>query len=139
MEVARAFGEVRPAPAVKDGLVQPLRPRDAVPYLPGDVPGQRVHLPAGVQFGVQQAGGGGMTAQLPIVYTPDAVAAHLGVSERTLRDMARQLGACRMFGNKMILTEGDVQLIMEAARCPSLGKGVPAPSLWNAQKNVNIR
>lgn len=64
-----------------------------------------------------------MTAQLPIVYTPEAVAAHLGVSERTLRDMARQLGACRVIGNRMILTEGDVQLIMEAARCPTQSTG----------------
>jgi len=62
-------------------------------------------------------------APLPNVYTPEAVAAHLGVSERTLRDMARQLGACRMFGNRMILTEGDVQLIMEAARCPTPSTG----------------
>jgi hypothetical protein len=64
-----------------------------------------------------------MSAPLPNVFTPDTVAAHLGVSERTLRDMARQLGACRMFGNRMILTEGDVQLIMEAARCPTPSTG----------------
>ena len=55
-------------------------------------------------------------APLPAVTTPEDMAAHLGVSERALRDMARALGACRMFGNKMILLEGDVQLIMEAAR-----------------------
>lgn len=64
-----------------------------------------------------------MSATLPAVYTPEDVAAHLGVSERTLREMARQLGACRMFGNRMILTAGDVQLIMEAARCPTPSTG----------------
>lgn len=57
-----------------------------------------------------------IAAPLPPVYTPETVAEHLGISERRLRDMARQLGACRVIGNRMILTEGDVQLIMEAAR-----------------------
>ena len=32
-----------------------------------------------------------MTAQLPIVYTPEDVASHLGVSERTLRSEMKQL------------------------------------------------
>lgn len=42
-------------------------------------------------------------APLPAVTTPEDLAAHLGVSERTLREMARALGACRMFGLAMML------------------------------------
>jgi hypothetical protein len=56
-----------------------------------------------------------MTA-LPVHVTPDQLAQHLGVSERTLREQARNLGACRIIGKKMILLESDVDLIMEATR-----------------------
>lgn len=58
--------------------------------------------------------------QLPALTTPAELAAHLGVSERTVRDRARAIGACRLIGKKTLMTEGDVALFMEAGKpCPS--------------------
>lgn len=58
--------------------------------------------------------------RLPPITTPKALADHMGVSERRVRSLARKLGACRIFGNAMRLTEADVDAIMEAAKpCPS--------------------
>lgn len=57
---------------------------------------------------------------LPTIFTPVEVARHLGVAERTVRERARAIGACRIIGKKTIMTEGDVALFMEAIRpCPS--------------------
>jgi hypothetical protein len=52
-------------------------------------------------------------AILPTYTTPDELAAHLGVSERELRRRARELGACREMGKRMIFLEGDIQRILE--------------------------
>src|SRR5687767_13352721 len=50
---------------------------------------------------------------------PGDLAAEIGVSERRIRQMARRLGACRIFGKTMILTPDDVKALLEAARpCP---------------------
>lgn len=60
------------------------------------------------------------TLTLPEVTTPDALAKQLGWSERRVRDKARELGACRILGNRMILLPEDVTAILEATRpCPS--------------------
>lgn len=57
---------------------------------------------------------------LPETTTPEALADHMGWSERRVRDLARRLGACRILGNRMILLGEDVAAIMEAAKpCPS--------------------
>jgi hypothetical protein len=57
---------------------------------------------------------------LPETTTPEALASSLGVSERRVRTLARRLGACRIFGNRMLLLGEDVAAIMEAVRpCPS--------------------
>ena len=57
---------------------------------------------------------------LPETTTPAALAEHMGVSERFIRGIARKLGACRIFGHAMRLTNDDVQAIMEAVKpCPS--------------------
>jgi hypothetical protein len=57
---------------------------------------------------------------LPETTTPAALAEHIGVSERFVRSIARKLGACRIFGHAMRLTNDDVQAIMEAVKpCPS--------------------
>ena len=53
---------------------------------------------------------------LPDYTTPARLAEHLGVSERTLRERARALGACRELGKRMILLEGDVQALLEDMR-----------------------
>lgn len=55
-------------------------------------------------------------ALLPDHVLPAELAAHLGVSERTLRETARELGAFRQFGKRMILLREDVDAIMEARR-----------------------
>src|SRR5258705_7175932 len=51
--------------------------------------------------------------------TPAELAAALGWSERRVRDKARELGACRILGNRMVLLPQDVDTIMEATKCPS--------------------
>ena len=48
-----------------------------------------------------------MTA-LPDHTTPDELAREMGLSPRRVRAMARDLGACRIFGNRMVLLREDV-------------------------------
>ena len=65
-----------------------------------------------------------MTNLLPAHTTPAKLAAHLGVSERTVRDTARAIGACRVIGKKTLMTDADVALFMEAIKpCPSRSTG----------------
>jgi hypothetical protein len=62
---------------------------------------------------------------LPETITPEALADHMGWSERRVRDLARRLGACRILGNRMVLLGEDVAAIMEAAKpCPSRSSSV---------------
>jgi hypothetical protein len=57
---------------------------------------------------------------LPTYTTPEELAQHLGVAERTLRERIRKLGAYRLLGNRMLLLEGDVNLLLEDMKpCPS--------------------
>src|SRR5262245_38055022 len=60
---------------------------------------------------------------IPSHVTPAQLAAELGWSERRVRDKARELGACRILGNRMILLPEDVNTILEATRCPSSSTG----------------
>jgi hypothetical protein len=53
---------------------------------------------------------------LPDHVTPADLAGHIGVSERELRRLARELGACRIIGKAMILLPEDVETILEASR-----------------------
>lgn len=53
---------------------------------------------------------------LPDGRTPEDVARHFGVSPRRIRQMARELGACRIFGNKMFLLPADIEAILEASK-----------------------
>jgi hypothetical protein len=55
-------------------------------------------------------------AILPDYTVPADLAAHLCVSERTVRALARGLGAYRLIGNKMIMLKDDVETILEATR-----------------------
>ncbi len=61
-----------------------------------------------------------MTQQLlPQHVKPRDLAEHLGVSERTLREKARALGACRIIGKEMIFLAEDVEAFMEGIKtCP---------------------
>ena len=56
-----------------------------------------------------------MTA-LPDYTTPEALAKHMGWSPRRVKATARGIGACRIMGNRMVLTQADVDAILEAAR-----------------------
>jgi hypothetical protein len=56
---------------------------------------------------------------LPEIITPAKLAAQLGWSETRVRAKARELGACRILGNRMILLPEDVNTILEATKCPS--------------------
>jgi hypothetical protein len=55
---------------------------------------------------------------LPRVFNPEEVAEHFGWSARKLREKAREIGACRVLGNRMVLTQGDVARLLEATRPP---------------------
>jgi hypothetical protein len=55
---------------------------------------------------------------LPKIYTPEEVARHFGCSSRTLRAKARAIGACRVLGNRMVLTQDDVARVLDAIRPP---------------------
>ncbi|WP_245418494.1 hypothetical protein [Cohaesibacter intestini] len=60
-----------------------------------------------------------MTA-LPAYITPDQIASHFGINERTVREKAKALGLSRKIGKKVFLLEGDVHQLMEAClECPS--------------------
>ncbi len=61
------------------------------------------------------------TSALDEAMTPAAAVAKLQaigihVSERTLRERARALGACRVIGNAMFLLSADIEAILEASK-----------------------
>src|SRR5882724_4437963 len=74
-----------------------------------------------------------MTSILPDVTTPAELADRLGWSERSLRYLARRLGACRVLGNRMVLLPQDVHTIMEATRCPSNSISATRSGITGAQ------
>ncbi len=53
------------------------------------------------------------------ISTPAELAAEWKCSERALRRLARKIGACRVLGKSMILTDADQAALLEAMRCPS--------------------
>ena len=57
-----------------------------------------------------------MPVNMPEMITPEEFAKRTGWSERRLREMARRLGACRIVGNRMLLTQSDVDAILEASK-----------------------
>jgi hypothetical protein len=65
---------------------------------------------------------------LPVHVKPEELAQHIGASERALRKLARELGACRIIGGAMILLPEDVQVIMEASRPCHSGSASAAQS-----------
>lgn len=67
-----------------------------------------------------------MTSELlPKYITPEEFAEHFRVPVRTVREIARRLGACSQIGNAIILREDDVRRIMEETRpCPSKSSAV---------------
>jgi integrase len=62
---------------------------------------------------------------LPETTTPEHLARHLGWSPKRVRRLAKELGACRILGNRMALLPDDVQRILEHTQpCPSKSIGV---------------
>jgi hypothetical protein len=61
---------------------------------------------------------------LPETTTPAALAKHMGWSQRRVRDLARRLGSCRVLGNRMVLTNDDVQAILEHSPLKSTDEAV---------------
>ena len=59
---------------------------------------------------------------LPRYFTPDEVARHFGWSPRKVRAKVREIGACVIVGNRMVMTEADVSRLLDAAR-PTASSG----------------
>lgn len=83
---------------------------------------------------------------VPAFTTPEDLARSAGWSPRKVREIARGLGACRIIGNRMVLTPEDIAAILEASRpCPSLGRGVPLADILEAlekrkrQRNLAVK
>lgn len=58
-------------------------------------------------------------ALFPDYATPADLARHFGVSERTVREKVRVIGAFGMLGRKMVLFPEHVEKFTEAMKCPS--------------------
>jgi hypothetical protein len=57
-----------------------------------------------------------MTVEVPEMITPEQLAEHTGWSARNLRELTRKIGACRIVGNRMLLTKEDIEAILEGSR-----------------------
>jgi hypothetical protein len=62
-------------------------------------------------------------ASLPTFTTPEELAAHLGASERFVRDEVRALGCFAKIGKRVIMLEHHVEAFMEAMECRSNSTG----------------
>ena len=69
---------------------------------------------------------------------PDELAKKAGWSARRVRQLAREIGACRIVGNRMVLTPEDVQAILEASR-PKPRRMPDPPSLGGYAALVKLR
>lgn len=64
--------------------------------------------------------------ELPKIFSPEDVAKHLGWSPRKVREKARQIGACHVLGNRMIMTAADVEKLLDATKpAPAPRKEIP--------------
>ena len=61
---------------------------------------------------------------LPTHVLPADLAAHFGVSERTVRSKLRAIGAYATLGNKMLVFPQHVEMLKEAMTCPSRSTSV---------------
>lgn len=78
-----------------------------------------------------------MTA-LPAYITPEEIASHFGINERTVREKAKSLGLSRKIGKKVFLLEGDVHQLMEAClECPSSSQKEAGSSITQAPLMVD--
>lgn len=70
-----------------------------------------------------------MPVEVPEMITPEQFAEHTGWSARNLRELARKIGACRIVGNRMLLTKEDIDAILEASRPKPEVSYQPAPTV----------
>jgi hypothetical protein len=49
-------------------------------------------------------------------YIPEDIAEKFGWSPRYVRKLAREIGACRFLGNRMVLLEEDVEALLAATK-----------------------
>ncbi|MGG7519646.1 hypothetical protein ACQ3G6_17360 [Allorhizobium undicola] len=82
--------------------------------------------------------------QLSNALTPATAVAILAergikISERTLRERARQLGACREIGKALFLMPADIETILDAAKPHPKHEPIPCPTSPNAAKSGGIR
>lgn len=65
--------------------------------------------------------------------TPEEFAKLRGFSPRRVRQLARELGACRILGNKMSLEDEDVRTLLEALKpCPLPSSGAARSGIIGA-------
>jgi hypothetical protein len=78
---------------------------------------------------------------LPAIFKPDEVAKHFGWSVRRLREKAREIGACRLLGNKMVMTTSDIEALMEATRpkASRLGSPIPSPIEQRSSNSARLK
>ncbi len=65
-----------------------------------------------------------------VSFTPEEVAEKFGWSPRQVRKLAREIGACRLLGNRMVLLEEDVKAILEATK--------PVPNVTRTKLRPNM-
>lgn len=65
-----------------------------------------------------------------VSFTPDEIAEKFGWSPRHLRKLAREIGACRLLGNRMVLLEEDVKALLEATK--------PVPKVTSTKLRPNM-
>ena len=64
--------------------------------------------------------------------SPGEFARTYGWSERAVRKLARDIGACHILGKTMTLTEDDCAALLEATKCPSKYTGAARSTITEA-------
>lgn len=65
-----------------------------------------------------------------VSFTPEEIAKKFGWSPRHVRKLAREIGACRLLGNRMVLLEEDVKALLEVTK--------PVPKVTRIQPRPNM-
>ncbi|WP_149738460.1 hypothetical protein [Rhizobium sp. RU20A] len=60
------------------------------------------------------------------------------ISERTLRERARELGACRVIGKAMFLLPVDIEAILEASKPVRRSASAPSASAWSEADSLAL-
>lgn len=79
-----------------------------------------------------------MPVEVPEMITPEQLAEPTGWSARNLRELARKIGACRIVGNRMLLTKEDIAAILEASRPKPRAPYQAAPPVQSRKARVIV-